>query len=821
MQDLSPEQWKKLDSELDELLKLDTPEQQARLNELSKVSPEFASSLANLLQQITDEEKLNSYLNAAFRFIREKDDLDTGTNVGPWRLIRRIGQGGMAEVFLAERADGAFKKQVALKLLWQGLVGKNTENLVRQERQILADLDDHRIANLIDGGITPEGRPWLAMEFVEGEPITDFSRTNKLNLEARIRLMIDVAKATTSAHRQLVVHGDIKPNHVLVTTEGQIKLLDFGISRLMEQPKIGGANNIEHWKALTPAVASPEQLTGHAPTPASDVYQLGLILQDLIGDVMPARGRRQRELQAIVERSLEHDPKQRYSGADRLAEDLLAFLAYRPANAMPDTLTYRGLCFLRRHWRALSFSTVLLSIGAVALVNQINQARLLEERNTTNEAVMYYLEAMLESNDPQAGYAIPVGDPNVLDTAAAQLDQRLADQPKAKIRVLNTLGRIHRSRNELLISKRRYTAALELAREYGLDDEREEALEGLTIAGAWVGSYAEFEAYLRELLNLRLAMGSSKEVLDRTRLGLADLLHSRGNYPEALALATQTEERSSDPAWTAQILGMIQRDLGLFGTAEQSLLTSFVLETENRPLRPTRIAIIADNRALLALQQGELDAARDALNESLRTRQGYFGDRWEGLLWNRHWDALFAMVEGDAERAADLLDIMLEDYVEFLGESSHLLAFGRSDRAWTALALSDLDLARTLFAQAGERLASIWEQSHPRLAEVRLGQAVLAIAEHKPAVAQSYAEQALAIRHTLPSDSEGARIWRDHTCRIVLASGGECDEATDGKHSGLDAARMDNAIKGLCRSHISTTPSHPLCNGSLFRSQAK
>lgn len=432
-----------------------------------------------------------------------------------------------------------------------------------------------------------------------------------------------------------------------------------------------------------------------------------------------------------------------------MAEDLSAFLEHRPVEAMRGGTFYRGRCFIHRNWPALSLTGVVLTIGVLALFHQSHQAHLLAERNAANEAVLAYLEDMLELDNPKRSSEPLVADGSLLEEAATELDQRLAEQPQARVRVLNTLGRIHQARNEIVIAGRRHAAALDLARENDFPTGIEDALDGLAVVGIWAGDYAKSETYLRELLALRQNSRRPRAVLDRTRLQLADLLHSRGKYTAALDIARSTRDGSTDLAWSMRVLGMIQRDLGQFETAEDSFEASYALETESQPLNAPRLAELSDHRAVLALHRGRYDEARAALDESARQRQSFLGDDWQGLIWTRHWNALYALTAGEPGQAAGLLDIMLEDYQEFLGESSHLLAFARSDRAWTALALGDVETAGRLFELAAVRLSSMQTGDHPRLAEVRLGQAIVALTEGELATARTAAEHALAIRRAM------------------------------------------------------------------------
>jgi len=203
-------------------------------------------------------------------------ELAEGDRLGAWRLLRRLGSGGMGAVHLAERADGHFEQQAAIKLI-RGLPGSDTLVHFARERQILATLQHPRIARLLDGGATPGGQPYLVMEYVEGEPIDAYCRDHRLDLRARLALFRSVCDAVQFAHQRLIVHCDLKPSNVLVRTDGTPVLLDFGIARALDRPRAAEADGY-----FTPGYASPEQLAGETLTTASDVYALGLVLFELV-----------------------------------------------------------------------------------------------------------------------------------------------------------------------------------------------------------------------------------------------------------------------------------------------------------------------------------------------------------------------------------------------------------------------------------------------------------------------------------------------------------------------------------------------------------
>lgn len=276
------------------------------------------------------------------------EPLAAGDRLGPWVLCGDLGEGGMGRVMRAERADGAYAQQVAIKLL-RGHA--NTEALARltRERQILAGLRHPHIARLLDGGSTPAGQPYLVMELVDGAPIDRWCDEHGSDFAARLALFGPVCEAVAHAHARLVVHCDIKPSNVLVDTDGQVRLLDFGIARLTQ------GDTPDATPALTPAYASPEQLAGATPGTASDIYSLGRLLELLVAGCLPG-GLRGRALQAVIAKALADDPTARYATVGDLLADLHRLRQARPVRAWPPgpgRRRYVAALALQRHWLAL------------------------------------------------------------------------------------------------------------------------------------------------------------------------------------------------------------------------------------------------------------------------------------------------------------------------------------------------------------------------------------------------------------------------------------------------------------------------------------
>jgi eukaryotic-like serine/threonine-protein kinase len=310
--------------------------------------------------------------SAAARLVPE-----SGARVGPYRLLEPIGEGGMGVVFLAERADGQYEQQVAIKFV-QG--GAAAIARFQQEQQILARLRHPNIARLIDGGLTSDGAPYMVMEYFPGEPLGAYCRSRQLSLEDKLRLFLEMCRAVEYAHRSLIIHRDLKPSNILVNAQGELKLLDFGIAKFLHRPA-GEQYTAPGCSFFTPDYASPEQIRGEPVTTATDVYSLGAVLFELLRGTGPHRLQTYspaeitqvvcldpppelglgNELDQIVQMALRKEPERRYASVAQLAEDIERFLANRPVLAKGDSFGYRARKFLRRNALAVAAASLALT----------------------------------------------------------------------------------------------------------------------------------------------------------------------------------------------------------------------------------------------------------------------------------------------------------------------------------------------------------------------------------------------------------------------------------------------------------------------------
>ena len=406
---MTPEQWRTIGVLFDEALALAPTERHLFVERAAAADDEVRREVLSLLasHDAAPGGFVQNRIQSAVESFHASTAADAPTRVGPYRLIRELGRGGMGAVFLAERDDEAYRAKVAVKLVRPGMDTAFILGRFRRERQTLARLQHPNISRLLDGGATDEGVPYIVMEFIDGSWITAHAEQHKLGVEPRLRLFQDVCSAVDYAHRNFIVHRDLKPGNILVDTSGVPKLVDFGICKLLVE-SVPGDDTVA--PPMTPSYASPEQIRGEAATTASDIYSLGVVLYELLTGQCPRRfdslapmaierslerpivrpsaavgdGRLARplvgDLDNILLRALETDPARRYESAAQLADDLRRHLEHLPVRARPQTLGYRARSFVRRHRGATAAAAAIFAALTTGMTVSLYQARLADAR---------------------------------------------------------------------------------------------------------------------------------------------------------------------------------------------------------------------------------------------------------------------------------------------------------------------------------------------------------------------------------------------------------------------------------------------------------
>jgi serine/threonine-protein kinase len=602
--------WQAVFEAADRVLELAPAEQQAYLDRWAREHPELGDDLLALITAGTAGSALEtpapvfgaSFLHAAGEFT----DLPAAdsSQIGPYRVRREIARGGMGAVYLAERSDDQYRKEVALKVLppWSG-GGRRRLQRFLEERQILAALDHPGIARLLDGGVTADGMPWFAMEYIDGQPIDRHADRLRLSVEARLELFCEVCAAVQYAHRSLVVHRDLKPSNILVAVGGRVALLDFGIARLVaEDPARIAAATAPGDRLLTPLYASPEQIRGESASTAADVYALGVLLYTLLtgrspyrlasfesyevanavleqeperaslaalrtggypsrsGPEVSAEGlalvrgttpvrlakRLRGDLDAIVQKALDKEPGRRYATVEQFEADVRRHLAGLPVVARPASRLYVTRKFVRRNRAGvvMSVAAAVLVLGfAVVMTVQRSRIRAQSERlvieRNRAELTGQFFINTFEAVTPGLR---GISAREILDSATARIDQELADHPGQRADLMMTMARAYHRLELYAPARSLLERSLGLRR--GLRPRAPvEIAETLVLLGAVLlaqGEVEPAERVLSEALDLRRqARGGSHRDVARTLVDLSAVRRAQRRLPEAEQLARE------------------------------------------------------------------------------------------------------------------------------------------------------------------------------------------------------------------------------------------------------------------------------------------
>ena len=473
----SKDRWQRAEALLDEILALPAADWSEECVRRARGDAELLRELQSLLAHVGGTDAILDYpaAEAAMMDAQPTPGLQSGTSIGAYRVVSLVGRGGMGEVYLAERADGQFEHQAAIKLMRREFVDRSKQ--FQNERQMLARLDHPNIAHLHDGGVTQEGQPFMVMEFVQGLPITAWCREHASSIEARLQLFIKVCDAVAYAHRNLIVHRDLKPSNVLVSDGGEVKLLDFGVARWLDRDK----NDETRLDGLTPIYAAPEQLTGAPITTATDVFALGMLLYELrasanprsaaaiplatlvehaMREDMPAPSKfalqqaqapsvakpLSADLDAVIAKALRTAPEQRYESVAALQADVQRALRGEPVAARAGARMYVMSRFARRHWLPIASATALLLaivVGAAGIEIQAHHTAI-EARKTA--AVKDFLLNIFRQNsvdNPDGARARQTTAQQLLDNGAGRIRTELRDEPDVRDAVIDTISDLY------------------------------------------------------------------------------------------------------------------------------------------------------------------------------------------------------------------------------------------------------------------------------------------------------------------------------------------------------------------------------------------
>jgi eukaryotic-like serine/threonine-protein kinase len=783
MPPINPDRWRVLSPYLDQALEVAADERAAWLDSISARDSALAADLHTILAryQVVHESRFleQAVLDPRSTLLQSL----AGQVVGAYRLISPIGQGGTGSVWLAERCDGRFEGRAAVKLLNIGLIGRAGEERFSREGTILARLRHPRIAHLIDAGVSPTGQPYLVLEHVDGQSIDRYCDERALGIEARLHLFLDVLEAVAFAHANLIVHRDIKPANVLVSSDGQVKLLDFGIAKLIERDTAWGtagaaaasALTREGGAALTPEYAAPEQLSGGVVTTATDVYALGVLLYLLLSGQHPAgaalrspatliraivdsaprrvsdavashtepqeapsrhakhygttssRLRRvlRGDLDNIVAKALKKNASERYLSVTAFADDLRRFLRHEPVSARPDTLRYRTARFVQRHVRgvAISAAVVLLLSGSTAFYTiRLSTERDRAQREATKAAkVSEVLSGILLRADPIRNRATPDGLTvrGLLDAGADQAQKELVGHAEAQAEILTILGRLYRR--------------------FGNFDKAQHLLEQALASGRQV--------FGPEHVRVALTLNDLGVVLAEK----GDYATAERNFDQALVMRRKLlGSAHADVAVTLVELGRVYQDLGFNQRAEPLLREALAIRRKVLGDEHGETANSLSGVGSVLRLRGDLAGAEELLRQSLELNRKTRGADHPNTGISLHDLGLIAATRGDYLSALSLFRQALEIHRKALGDKHPTVAMVLNSIARVLLLQGRYDEAASALREALDIARPALGRDHQLVAIYTINLASVQLKRNEPAAAEALLREGLRIRVLAP-----------------------------------------------------------------------
>lgn len=763
-----------------------------------------------------------------------------GDRLGAWRIVRTLGRGGMATVYLAERADGHFEQTVALKVLDGARYRGDAAGRFAQERQILATLDHPHIARLVDGGTTDGGQPYVVMEYVDGKPIDRYCDDERLTIDQRIRLFELVASAVQYAHGRLIVHRDIKPSNILVTRDGKPKLLDFGIAKLLDT---GTPNTAPETRdalhPMTPEYASPEQLRAEPLTIASDVYQLGFLLYQLLTGRTPyacdrrnvaeivrvvctvkplrpsqaavadesgrvpsadsversaarsstperLRKRLTGDLDNVVITALEKDPGRRYPSVFHLRDDLRRHLGGMPVSARQPTIHYRATKFMARHRLAVAGGALLVLAIVAGVSATVWQAGATAREAQRAEAALEFLVGLFESVDPDVTLGDSITAKELLDRGVARLDTELPENPVMRAEMLSVIGKMY---TELGL----YEEALPLLEDardaFDWSDERAAgkiASNGDRLATVLyeLGRYEEAAGTAQHAIGLRREDERTAPAELSASIGnLASVRSQQGFAEEAAALYQEVldlDRRSGNDRLLASHLSDYSAALYKAGEyAEAQRIGAESLELHRKLYGPahTLIATSLQNLGTAYMALGEYGTAEELLRESLAMRRQLLGDQHPHV-------ALVLSNLGNVLRNAGRLDEAEAAHREALSIRRAALGESHPDVANTLNSIGVLLYFSARYAEAAEtfeQVVPLWRDTygtrHPNVftALNNLGAALREAGDYERA--EQVLQETLELRREAFGNKHRHVAQSLNNLALLLAENGKSGEA--------------------------------------------
>ncbi|MCA9735511.1 MAG: serine/threonine protein kinase [Deferribacteres bacterium] len=755
---MNQERWNRVQQLFEAALEKNESERDTFLEEVCKDDESLIAEVRSLLQADAESHSLlqGHALDVVDLPIEENF---IGKKVGHYEITKQIAVGGMGAVYLAERADGQFTQTVALKLIKRGMDSNAILKRFHYERQILARLQHANIARLLDGGLTDDGTPYFTMEYVDGLPIDRYCRENALSIVERLRLFQTVCDAVEYAHRNLIVHRDIKPGNIFVTKTGDVKLLDFGIAKLLDEhdsaeplPLTVAGNRV-----MTPEYASPEQVRGDAVTTLSDVYSLGVVLFELLtgarpyeiddlspaavekivcetdppkpstkitqGKDIPAGHARQNkrllrgDLDNICLLAMRNEPQRRYGSVQEFNEDISRYLTGLPVQALPATLAYRSGKFISRHKLGVITATGifvvlvgLITFYTVRLADERDKAQLEAEKAAQ---ISQFVTSLFEISNPDEAKGRTITARELLDQGAAKIEKELAAQPEVQARMMEVIGGVYQNLAQLSKADSLLRKSLQVQEKV---HEKPTAEYGRTLwilgkVRAQQGDYTAADSLQRLSLHIReQVLGSENDAVAQSLSSLSKIQYQKGDYAAAESLATKAlnirtslfGDINAGVALNLDDLGWLAHEQSHFDVAEQLHRRALAIRRQVFGEENLEVAESLNNLGSALYGKGDLAGAEPYIREALAIRTKLLGPDHPQTTYNRTNLAVMLEGQGKLDEAESMFREIYRTHAAKLGADHPVIADDLTDIGRVLAAQGHFEEAEPLFQEAAQ-----------------------------------------------------------------------------------------------------------------------
>ncbi len=779
---MNAEQWKQVKTLFIEFVDLEPELRTERLESVKTKDPLLYEELLSLLAADSMETSLLDGFAVEQVDLSDMNLLES-VQIGPFQIEKQIGSGGMGNVYLAHRTMGGFEQTVALKLIKYGMGTEPAISRFMAERSILARLQHPNIARLIDGGITDEDRPWFAMEYVDGETIVSYCRRMNLPVKKRLRLFLDITEAVQYAHKNLVIHRDLKPGNIMVTGDDEkprIKLLDFGISHILEDSDTEQSGS----KAMTLAYASPEQLNGESPSTSTDIYSLGVVLFELITGCHPNEKHRpkecrpeplHRELKAICDKAMHPDQAERFGNASELGDEIRAWLENRPVPSYSTRPAYRLNKWKNRNLAA-SFTAIFALVTIVILVFVYTQELKRETERAQNEAyratqIASVLGSSLRAIDPMQNRGEELTARGMVDMSTSYINNQLKNDPRTRAELLIMMAEIYA--NLVVYDVADSLSAIAVDLHQAIQDTTSFAyinmLADRSIILDKAGKYDEGLDMIHHAIDLANRY-LEPNGLEFASVNLDYTYHLDVNQEYAMAdsvlmLVQPIYERNREEAGETYddyifYLGTNYRRTGDFERAEVYLFRSLELSRARYPGIHEQIASTLNHISSLYQNMGEYGKALPYAIEAHEMRLEIFGPSHLNTIAAHANTARTYLGARKLEEAAETYSDVLALFREEYGNDNFYISGLLGNTGLVYLQMEDYERAESFLRESVEHSKRLLPADHIRHAPPLRGLADALRSQNRLEEALSYVERAYELQSSLPDDNTSLNLTR-------------------------------------------------------------